>query len=88
MSLILLQLKSYYCELCSTNHKPIEPHNAQSLKYAMWFKSEYKRGVTWADALAHCPPQMVALWKKILIKKGEWTEPIEGTPIATQMIVK
>lgn len=71
------------CRICAVDHKPDAPHNAQSLFYQMRFKLRYQRDGTWADALAHCKPTIVAAWKAELTKRDAWTEPPAGVePIA------
>ena len=71
------------CRIRAVDHKPGEPHNAQSLFYQMRFKMRYGREGTWADCLAHCSEQMQQLWIKALREKNAYTEPPEGVaPIA------
>lgn len=71
------------CPLCAHPHGPTYPHNCQSIFYQMRFNMAHGRGATWADAVAHCQPDMVALWKKALTEKGHWTEPPPGNkPVA------
>ena len=66
------------CGECATKHEPEMPHNAQSLFYGMRFKMRYGREGTWADALAHCSPEVQEYWRTQLGHAGAWTEPPEG----------
>lgn len=63
------------CSICAHNHKPDEPHNAQSLYYQTVFNAKRGRPATWADAIAHCPAETQAKWKQVLQQMGKWTEP-------------
>jgi hypothetical protein len=74
------------CQMCAAEHEPHLPHNAQSLYYQYAFYGARGRWPTWADALAHCTPEMQALWKDALThheRGNQWTEPPAGTaPVA------
>jgi len=70
------------CPICAIAHEPFEPHDAQSLYYQYRFFAAHGRWPTWADAIAHCSPEMEAAWERVLRKLGEWTEPEDGQPIA------
>lgn len=83
MPVHMMPAKEGHCQVCAVKHSPEQPHNAQSLPYAMWFQSTYGRGVTWADAIAHCSPEIKKAWEAKLKEIGAWTEPEEGAPIAT-----
>jgi hypothetical protein len=50
--------------------------------YQMRFYGVRGRWPTWADAVAHCAPNMRAHWKRALTRKGAWSEPKDGEPIA------
>ena len=63
------------CQECATEHAPDEPHNAQSLYYSMAFHAMHGRSPTWADAVAHCTPEVQAAWREELKKMDAWTEP-------------
>jgi hypothetical protein len=39
------------------------------------FYAQYGRWPTWADAVAHCEPEMQAIWKEELIARRAWSEP-------------
>jgi hypothetical protein len=56
-------------------HKDHEPHNAQSLYYQYRFYFLRHRWPTWADAVAHCTPEMQRHWKQALEARDAWTEP-------------
>ncbi len=70
------------CPICAVTHGPDEAHNAQSLYYQYRFYGIRGRWPTWADAVAHCTPEVAALWKQYLQDRGAWSEPANGEPIA------
>jgi len=78
----LLPPKPGTCPICATDHLPSEPHNAQSLYYQYRFLASHGRWPTWADAVAHCAPEVQAQWRAELEKLDAWTEPADGEPIA------
>lgn len=80
--MMLLPPTECVCPICAVDHPPEKPHNAQSLYYQYRFFGIRGRWPTWADALAHCTPEMQAAWREALEKYGEWTEPDDGGPIA------
>ena len=59
------------CPVCACNHPPEFPHNARSLYYQTKFFMERDRAATWADAMAHCEPEMQQVWTEELRKRGE-----------------
>lgn len=78
----LLRARPGTCQVCATDHPPEFPHNQQSMHYHYWFLGAHGRWPTWADAVAHCSPQMQEYWKQeVPAQGGKWTEP-EGEPIA------
>lgn len=83
MPTFMMPAKEGHCQVCAVKHDPDQPHNAQSLPYQMLFQSTHGRGVTWADAVAHCPKEIADQWETELKKMGKWTEPKDGKPIAT-----
>jgi hypothetical protein len=83
MPMFMMPSKEGTCQVCAAFHEATEPHNVQSLPYQIWFQSTYGRGVTWADAIAHCPAEVSSAWKEELLKIGKWSEPKSGNPIAT-----
>lgn len=71
------------CIACGVTHDPREPHNAQSMYYQYRFYGEHGRWPTWADAVAHCAPEMQAAWKAHPLMVKAWTVPADGAaPIA------
>jgi hypothetical protein len=58
------------CQECAVEHPPENPHNQQSLHYQYQFMEKHGRWPTWADAMAHCAPEMKALWIKELATFG------------------
>ncbi len=70
------------CPACAVKHRPDEAHNALSMYYQYRFYGLRGRWPTWADAVAHCAPEVQARWRFALEEMGEaWTEPA-GDPIA------
>lgn len=70
------------CAVCGVKHDPREPH-MQSLYYQYAFHGEHGRWPTWADAIAHCSPEMQTAWKAELAARKYWTFPPDGSaPIA------
>jgi len=70
------------CPICGVKHSPELPHNQESLYYKYRFYGVRGRWPTWADAIAHCSPEMQLLWYEELQEAGQWTEPEDGRPIA------
>lgn len=58
------------CQECATKHDPAQPHNAESLYYAMQFLMKFDRDPTWADAMAHCDENTKKAWTKHLVAAG------------------
>jgi hypothetical protein len=78
---LLLKPSPDKCPICAVKHEPHLPHNAQSLYYQYRFYGVRGRWPTWADACAHCTPEMIEFWKEKLALN--WTEPENGEkPIA------
>jgi hypothetical protein len=63
------------CQTCAVDHHPDQAHNAQSLYYQYAFYADHGRWPTWEDAVAHCPPEMKAMWEAHLRQLGVWPEP-------------
>lgn len=82
--MMLLPPSKGLCPICAFDHEPANPHNNQSLYYQYRFYGIRGRWPTWADAVAHCAPDLRALWEEALREKGAWTEPApeQGPPIA------
>lgn len=51
------------CVWCAVDHPPGGPHNFDSLYYHVVFLNTYGRDPTWADALAHCTPELRQHWR-------------------------
>lgn len=81
MHVTLLPPSKEACPICATKHEPDQAHNAQSLYYHYRFHARYGRWPTWADAVAHCSPEMKAAWTQRIKDRGVWTE-CDGEPIA------
>lgn len=69
-NLVMLPPAPHLCQICAVEHLPEEPHNAQSFFYKFWFSSTYKRPVTWADAMLHCPDHIKKQWTENFKKCG------------------
>lgn len=70
MSMRLLPPRKGVCQDCAVAHGPDDPHDAQSLYYAMSFKLNHGREPTWDDALAHVSDLTHAAWAIVLAKRG------------------
>lgn len=58
------------CSQCWAEHEPEVPHNRDSLQYQYRFYAEHDRWPTWADAMAHCTPDVKRLWVQALARHG------------------
>lgn len=58
------------CQECAVQHEPSQPHNQQSLFYQYRFYGQHGRWPTWADAMAHCEPDVRRQWIEELAKHG------------------
>ncbi len=58
------------CSQCAIDHEPQEPHNRDSLHYQYTFHGEHGRWPSWADAMAHCSPQVKSMWRLALAERG------------------
>lgn len=58
------------CPTCAREHDPAEPHDAQSLYWAMARKMAGKPEPTWREAMAHCEPQVITDWTEKLGEMG------------------
>jgi hypothetical protein len=73
------------CPACAVVHAPEQPHNQQSLFWLYHFMELHGRWPTWADALAHCTPEIRAHWVRELAKHGIEVPPAaEGSPANTE----
>lgn len=62
------KMKPGQCPECAVVHKPEMPHNQQSLFWNYNFFEQHGRWPTWADAMAHCTPEMQQHWIRELEK--------------------
>lgn len=74
-SMMLLPPRAGLCAICAVDHEPWQAHNAQSLFYGVRFQMAHGRGPTWADAVAHCAPELQAKWRAELKQRKAWTQP-------------
>lgn len=64
------------CTECGREHLVDQPHDAQSLTYQYRFRNaearagREERWPTWADAMAHCPPNVQQEWTNALAERG------------------
>lgn len=58
------------CPMCAVKHEPEMPHNKDSLCYQYKFYDQHGRWPTWADAMAHCAPEVKAIWRHELEARG------------------
>lgn len=68
--LTLLSPAPHLCPQCAVKHLPEQAHDAISFYYAFWFNEQYGKAHTWADAIAHCPVDIKAVWFIWLNKVG------------------
>lgn len=66
----MLDAKAGTCQECAIVHDPAQPHNQQSLHYQYSFYADNGRWPTWADAMAHCSPEIQEKWKAALKERG------------------
>lgn len=66
----LMPTKPGVCPECAVDHAPDAAHNQQSLAYQYHFYNRFGRWPTWADAIAHCAPEIQAAWEKGLKERG------------------
>ncbi len=69
-TMTLLPPKADKCQECAVDHKPEDPHNAQSLYYHVNFKMKNGRDPSWLDAYAHCTDEMKNHWRTHLMQMG------------------
>lgn len=62
------------CPLCAVKHDPNMPHNRDSLAYQYKFYDQHGRWPTWADAMAHCTPDVKEYWVEALEAHGVTVE--------------
>ena len=69
------------CPECGRAHAEEMPHDQQSLAYQYKFYDQHGRWPTWADAMAHCMPEIKDLWAASLKEKGIDVEEEPGTVV-------
>jgi len=63
------------CPECSMAHEPGEPHNRWNLYSPVTFPQQHGRGPDWADAMAHCTPEVQQRWIEALTVVGVRVKP-------------
>lgn len=58
------------CPECAERHDPAEPH-LQSTFYQVKFLAMHKRLPTWDDTMAHCTPEVQAVWRQAIKEISE-----------------
>jgi hypothetical protein len=58
------------CERCAVAHNPLLFHDQRSLHWQYDFYGRIGRWPTWADAAAHCEPEVVAALADVLDDNG------------------
>lgn len=69
-TLLRPRLKEGQCAECAVVHEPEQPHNQQSLFWQYSFREKHGRWPTWADAMAHCSPEVKQFWTEALAEHG------------------
>jgi hypothetical protein len=69
------------CPECAVTHEPEQPHDCHSLAYQYKYYDRHGRFPTWADAMAHCPPEVKAFWSEALREKGVDISPEIGVEL-------
>ena len=65
------------CVHCATAHGENDPHNFQSIFYAVRFNMKWGRSPTHADCVAHLSEEIKQRYRQVLPEFGvEWGEPI------------
>lgn len=84
----ILPPPSNKCQVCAVAHEPHLFHDCQSLFYQYAFYGRHGRWPTWADASAHCSPEVIDALKDVLLShapKLKWSEPEEGVPLIAHL---
>lgn len=84
MPIILLPPPIAACPVCAMPHTPGEAHNADSQYYKLRFAILHGRPPSWADAIAHCTPQIRDKWTRELLLVGVWSEPAAGKQVIAE----
>lgn len=58
------------CRSCAVEHDDSQPHDATSLYYQVLFANTHGQSATWADAIAHCEPEVKKAWTECLNSIG------------------
>jgi hypothetical protein len=58
------------CRNCAVAHDDMDPHDATSFYYRFLFVNTHGRDATWADAMAHCEPEVQRAWTRYLNSIG------------------
>lgn len=59
------------CQLCGRDHDPAQPHDQQNIGYQYrFYQANGGRWPTWADAMAHCAPEVQQDWMTKLRELG------------------
>jgi hypothetical protein len=69
------------CPECAVKHEPEAPHDQQSLAYQYKYYDRHGRWPTWADAMAHCTPEIKILWCEALKERGVEVNPEAGVAV-------
>lgn len=78
--LMMLPAAPGTCPECARAHAADQPHDAMSLFYQMRFHGTHGRWPCWADAIAHCAPEVRSAWESELRARGHWKEPTAPAP--------
>jgi hypothetical protein len=66
----LMPAASGVCSQCAVDHDPDILHDKNSLFYQYAFYAEHNRWPTWADAMAHCTPEVQKAATEVLHENG------------------
>jgi len=69
-TLLPVDTRAGACSQCGRDHDPDQPHDKMTLAYKYAFYAEHDRWPTWADAMAHCTPEVQAQWRDALRGHG------------------
>lgn len=58
------------CQVCAVKHDPAEPHDAQSLYWAVSREIAGEPAPTWTDALEHVTGELRTTWIALLAEHG------------------
>jgi hypothetical protein len=66
----MLPARAGTCQDCAVEHRPEQPHNAQSLFYQYRFYNDHGRWPNWMDAMSHCSEETKLHWVSEIKKLG------------------